>query len=347
MKKIAINGLGRIGRLFFREVFDKGEFEIAAINDIGSPENFAYLLRYDTVYGKYGRNVSADVSGYGSALVVDGKRIPFLSEKDPAKLPWAKLDIDAVLESTGAFESFEKAGAHCEAGAKRVVISAPAKDADGSGQYGGGKTIIVGINEDALAGIRVSSNGSCTTNAVAPVVKIIEESIGIEKAILNTVHAYTPTQAIVDSPVKGNDFRRGRAGAQNIVPSTTGAALAVSRVIKETKDKFDGIALRVPVPTGSVADITLISKRDTTVEEIKTIFKKAAAEKKWSGIVKVTEDQIVSSDVIGEPYGAVIDLSLIKVVGGNLVKILSWYDNEMGYVATLLRHIKAAVQSLK
>ena len=336
--RIAINGFGRIGRLFFRQAFDNENFEVVAINDLGDLANLAYLLKYDTVY----RQFPGDVEVKDGNLVIDGDEIKYTQIKDAATLPWKDLNIDIVVESTGVFESYEKAKVHLDAGAKRVVITAPAKDSDGAL----GQTILNGINEKDFKVCKISSNGSCTTNATSPVIQILEESIGIEKAILSTVHAYTATQGIVDSPTKGADYRRGRAGAQNISPSTTGAAIAVTRTIKSLEGKFDGIAIRVPVVTGSIADITFISKKNTTVLEINNIFKKAAADPRWEGIFKITEDQIVSSDIIGEPYGAIIDLNFTKVVDGNLVKVMSWYDNEMGYVQTLINHVVKASQSL-
>lgn len=331
-KKIAINGFGRIGRLFFRSAFESPSIDIVAVNDLGDPNNLAYLLKHDTVYGRYARNISIS----GKKLIVDGKEIDFLCEKDATKLPWKALDVDVVVESTGAFESYEKAKVHMDAGAKRVVITAPAKDADGTL----GKTILIGINENNAKDVFITSNGSCTTNAVSPVIEILSENPGIEKAILDTIHGYTATQSIVDGPVKGSDFRRGRAGAQNIIPSTTGAAIAVTRVIPELIGKFDGIAMRVPVPTGSAADVTFIAKRKTSVEEINGILKKAAESERWKGILKFEEGQIVSSDIIGEPYAAIVDAGFTKVVDGNLVKVLSWYDNEAGYVSVLLKHIE-------
>lgn len=317
-----------------RQAFGRPEFEIVAINDLGDLENLAYLLKYDSVYRTYERQATSDKQQ--GLLVVDGKEIKFLQEKDPMKLPWRDLGIDIVIESTGVFESFEKAKVHLDAGAKRVVLTAPAKDSEGSS---GGQTVLVGINDGELTKTVLTSNASCTTNAASPVIAIMAENPGIEKAVLNTVHAYTNTQTIVDAPVKSSDFRRGRAGAQNIIPSTTGAAIAVTRAIKELEGKFDGIAMRVPVVTGSLADITFVAKRKTTVEEINEIFKKAAESPRWKGILKVTEDQIVSSDVIGEPYGAIVDLKFTKVIDGDLVKVLSWYDNEWGYVAMLVKHI--------
>lgn len=313
-----------------------------AVNDLGDLENLAYLLKYDTVYGRYEKRVKSE-EGRG-VLSVDGKEINFLQEKDPAKLPWKELQIDIVVEATGVFESFEKAKAHLEAGAKRVVITAPGKDMEGTA---GGRTVLIGINDTNLVNYILSSNGSCTTNATAPVIQVLAENPGIEKAFLSTVHAYTGTQAIVDMPVRGGkDFRRGRAGAQNISPATTGAAIAVTRAIPALAGKFDGLAFRVPVVTGSVADITFLAKRNVTAEEINDILRKAAADPRWEGILKVTDDQVVSSDIVGEPYAAIVDLNFTKVVDGNLVKVLSWYDNEWGYTATLLRHVRGAAQAL-
>jgi len=351
--KIAINGFGRIGRLFFRAAFAEASagqagFDIVAINDLGNLDNLAYLLKYDTVYGRYQRQVTCEKER--GKLIVDGKEISVSQIKDPAQLPWKDLGIDIVIEATGIFESYEKAKVHLTAGAKRVIITAPAKDAEGSTTLttGGseGKTVLMGINDGDIKTTVLTSNGSCTTNAVAPAVQIMSENPGILKAILNTIHGYTATQNLVDGAESGEDYRRGRAAAQNIVPSTTGAAIAVTRVIKELEKKFDGISIRVPVPAGSIADITFIAKRKVTVEEINDIFRKAAAEPRWQGILKVTEDQIVSSDIVGEPYAAIIDLKFTKVVDGDLVKIFSWYDNEWGYVSTLVQHVKEAAATL-
>lgn len=339
MKKVAINGFGRIGRLFFRKAFGNPNFEIVAINDLGDVENLAYLLKYDTVYGRYDREVSFIKTEGKNAIVVDGKEILFVSEKDPTLLPWGAMGIDLVVESTGVYESFEKNQAHIKAGAKRVVISAPAKDADGEL----GRTVLMGINDDAMATCPVTSNASCTTNAISPVVAVLSEKLGIAKAMMTTAHAYTNTQTIVDSPVKGSDFRRGRAGAQNIVPSTTGAAIAVTRAFTDLTGKFDGIALRVPVASGSVADITFLATRPTTVEEVNSILKEAAQSPRWKGILTVTDEQIVSSDVLGQETGALVDLRMTKVVDGDLVKVLSWYDNEWGYVSTLEKHIEKSI----
>ncbi len=333
--KIAINGFGRIGRLFFRQAFGLQDIEIVAINDLGDIENLAYLLRHDTVYRGYDKEVRAD----GQNLIVDGKKIQVLQEKDPAKLPWGALGIDVVVECTGLFESFEKANVHvAAAGAKHVVISAPAKDEEG---VAGGKTVLMGINSTAAKTCSVSSNGSCTTNATAPVVQVLEDGLGIAKAALTTIHAYTATQSLTDSPAKGKDFRRGRAAAQNIVPSTTGAAVSVTRALTSLKGKFDGVAIRVPVVTGSLTDLTFVAKKKTTVAEVNDILQKAAADPRWKGILGVSMDQPVSGDIIGVSCATVVDLEYTRVIDGDLVKVLAWYDNEWGYVTTLVAHVLA------
>ncbi len=334
-RKIAINGFGRIGRIFLRTALVDPELSVVAVNDLGDLENLAYLFKYDTVYGRFPGDVKTDQGNH--TLVVNGRSIKVLQEKDPTKLPWKELAIDVVVESTGAFDSFEKAKVHVEtAGARHAVITAPAKDDDGVF----GKTILMGVNEHELGSVPVTSNASCTTNACASVIWVLTQSLGMEAALLNTTHAYTATQSLVDSPVKGSDFRRGRAGAQNMGPSSTGAAMAVGRVIPEAKGNFDGIAIRVPVACGSLADITFISKRQTSVEEVNEILRAAQGEERWRGILKVSDEQLVSSDVIGEPYAAIVDAKMTRVVGGKLVKVLSWYDNEFGYVSTLVKHVK-------
>ncbi len=332
--KIAINGFGRIGRLFLRQLLatNNKNFEVVAVNDLGDVNNLAYLLQYDTVYRRYDKPIEVKDGN----LVVGGQTIKFLQIKDAPTLPWKDMDIDVVVESTGVFESYEKAKVHLDAGAKHVLLTAPAKDEDND--YG--KTVLMGLNDQDVKTCKISSNASCTTNSASPVMAILAETIGIQKALLNTVHAYTATQNLVDGPVKGTDYRRGRAGAQNVSPSTTGAAIAVTRALPELAGKFDGIAFRNPVITGSAANITLLAKRKTTVEEVNNILKKAALEPRWQGILMVTEDQIVSSDVIGLPYGAVVDLKMTKVIDGDLVNVLSWYDNEYGYVSTLIKHIE-------
>ena len=346
-KRIAINGFGRIGRLFFRQIAGNSKIEVVAINDLGDATNLAYLLRHDSVYRNWPEEIkiegssSTNLGTKGNFLIVNGKKIVMLQEKEAAKLPWKDLKIDLVVESTGAFDSFEKAEAHLKAGAKKVVITAPAKDEEGTA---GGRTVLMGVNDEKLKTCRLSSNGSCTTNATAPVVAVLAEKLGIKKAVLNTIHAYTATQLITDGPVRGKDFLRGRAGAQNIIPSTTGAAIATTRVVPELAGKFDGVAMRVPVVAGSAADITFLASRKTTVEEVNSILKKAAREKRWKGILNVSEEPLTSSDIIREPYAAIVDASFTKVVDGDLVKVLSWYDNEWGYVATLIRHVEQALK---
>ncbi len=331
--KVAVNGGGRIGRAFIRIAHVRDDIEIVAINDLGNIDNIAYLLKYDTVYGQ--KFESVKVSEDKKKININGHDVAFLSEKDPVNLPWKDLGIDVVVESTGFFTSFEKARAHITAGAKKVVITAPAKDNASAADEG---TILMGINCDTLKEKVVTSNASCTTNAGSPVLQILNESIGIEKAVLNTVHGYTASQGIVDGP-NAKDFKEGRAAAQNIVPTTTGAAIATTKVITSLAGKFDGIAIRVPVPAGSIVDITFISKRPTSVEEVNSILKKAASEAHWSKVFSVTEDPIVSSDILGSKYASIADLGLTRVIDGNLVKVMAWYDNEMGYTHALVEHV--------
>lgn len=333
MKKtrVAINGFGRIGRTFFRMAYEHPEIEVVAINDLGDINNLAYLLEFDTAYGRSPYRVIVEEG----ALVVDRKRIVCTSEREPLNLPWKQEEIDVVVESTGVFTSYEKAQVHIEAGAKRVVITAPVKDEGGNA----GKTVLVGVNENDLATCSISSNASCTTNAASPLVAILNATIGIEKAILNTVHAYTASQSLIDGPSK-KDMREGRAAAQNIVPSSTGAAIATTLVHTALKNKFDGISIRVPVPVGSIIDITFIAKRDTTAEEVNALLVEAAATPEWGDIFATTTDPLVSSDIIGARYASIADLSFTRVVGGNLVKVLAWYDNETSYTSTLLEHVR-------
>ena len=327
--RVAINGFGRIGRSFARLAQGRG-IEIVAVNDLGSLENLAYLLKYDSVYGRAPFSVEAR----DGMLMVDGKEVKFLSEKDPAALPWKELNIDVVVESTGFFTEYEKAQAHLTAGARRVVITAPSKG-------DGGATVLMGLNEDRMKSCPITSNASCTTNAASPVIAILDEVIGIEKAVLSTTHAYTASQALVDGPSK-KGMREGRAAAQNIVPTSTGAALSVTQAYEPLAGKFDGISLRVPVVAGSIADITFIAKRPTTREEVNELLRAAASEPRWEGIFRATDDELVSSDIVGEPYASIADLSLTRVVDGTLVKVLAWYDNEMGYTESLVRHVLKA-----
>ncbi len=330
--KIAINGFGRIGRSFLKIAFENPDIEIIAINDLTDEETLAYLLKYDTVYGRYEKTVKPVSENGKKYLEIDSKKILSLTERDPEKLPWKELEIDMVVESTGVFIDLEGASKHLKAGAKRVVISAPAKDEI--------EHLLLGVSDELFEKKdlgKITSNGSCTTNAVAPVMNILAETIGVRKAVLNTIHAYTAGQNIVDGPNK--KMSRGRAGAQNIVPTTTGAAQVVSKVVPELKDKFDGMATRVPVICGSLADITFVAGRQTSPEEINKIFQQAEREEQWKKILKTTKESIVSTDIIKDPYAATVDLSFTKVVDGDLVKILVWYDNEWGYCATLVEHI--------
>lgn len=336
---VAINGFGRIGRAFLKVAWDRPEITIVAVNDLGSIESLAYLLRHDTVY----RNWHHTVEVQGTNLVIDGKVVTFVSEKDTTKLPWAQHNVDVVVESTGLFTAFDKAQFHIECGSKKVVISAPAKGSDGSVA---GETILLGVNEDKFGTCDITSNASCTTNAASPLIGIMEEALGIEKAILNTVHGYTASQALVDGPSK-KDLREGRAAAQNIVPSSTGAAIAVTKAYPQLEGLFDGISIRVPVPAGSIVDVTFIAKKNTTAEEVNTILKKAALDPRWKGIFAITEEPLVSSDILGNAHPCIADLEMTRVVGGNLVKIMGWYDNEMGYTHTLVDHVVKTGNTIK
>lgn len=338
--KVAINGFGRIGRAFFKVGSTRQEIDIVAINDLGDVDNLAYLLKYDTVYGKSDFDIKTE-KGDENFIVVNGKKIKFISEREPKSLPWGALNIDVVVESTGLFTSYEKSKVHLEAGAKKVVITAPVKDEDS----GLGATVLMGINHEKLQNVKLSSNASCTTNAGSPVMQILHEAIGIEKALLNTTHGYTASQALVDGPSK-KDWKEGRAAGQNIVPTSTGAAIAVTLAIPDLIGKFDGISMRVPVPAGSIADITFLSKRNTTVEEVNEILQKAAADPRWEKIFSATDEPLVSSDILGSPFASIADLNLTRVVDGNLVKVCAWYDNEIGYSHALVEHVIEASKSL-
>ena len=323
MAKIAINGFGRIGRSFFRGAFGLPGLDIVAINDLADEKTLRYLLKYDSVYGRF---------------LKEPEGVQFLAERDPAKLPWKKLGIDVVVESTGFFADGEKAKAHLAAGAKRVVITAPADN--------GAVTALIGVNDDLFKKQHpITCNASCTTNSVAPVLKILLENFGIKKAVMTTIHGYTATQKLVDGPDM-KDPRRGRAAALNIVPSTTGAAEAVIQSIPELEGKFQAESIRVPTITGSISITSAFVEKSTMREKVNEVFKKAAKDPRWDKVLKVTEDPIVSSDIVGEPYGAIIDLSLTQVLGGDLVKVFSWYDNESGYTATLVEHVKRVAESL-
>lgn len=335
--RVAINGFGRIGRQAFKIAVKDPELEVVAINDIGDIANMAYLLRHDTVYHDDGSKI--DVSG--STLTVDGKSYPVYAIADPRQLPWKDLQVDIVIESTGRFKTAEQAAAHLEAGARTVMVSAPSK---------GAKTIVLGINQSDLAaeiqkagGARVFSNASCTTNSVAPVMSVLDKVFGVEKALMTTVHSYTGDQALVDAPHK--DFRRGRAAGQNIVPTSTGAARATGLVLPDLNGRFDGSCLRVPTLDVSISDITAITERPTTIDEVNAAFRQAA-ETSLKGILGVTEEPLVSADFVGSEYSTVVDLSLTQVMGGDLVKVFAWYDNEWGYTCRLVEAVALLGQAL-
>lgn len=330
MKKVAINGFGRIGRSYFRLAYEDKDIKIVAINDLMDVEEAAYLLTYDTTYGVFDGKVEID----GSSLCVGNDCIPFLSIKNPSELPWRSYDVDVVVESTGVFASYEKAYSHILAGAKHTIISAPVKDLPPENVSG--DTVLVGINSEKAKTCIITSNASCTTNAVGIPLDVLEKKLGIESAILNTVHSYTSTQQLVDGESKKKtNLRYGRSGAMNIIPSTTGAAIATSRVLTSLESKFDGIALRVPTISGSIADITFISKTKTTKDEVNAILRGAEGR-----LFTTTNKPVVSSDIVGEPYVAIADLDMTRVVNGNLVKVLFWYDNEIGYAHSLIEHTK-------
>ena len=322
--RVGINGFGRIGRNFFRAALEQGaDIEIVAVNDLTDNKTLAHLLKYDSITGRFQGEVSYDDEG----IVVDGKHIKVLAQRNPADLPWGELGVEVVVESTGFFTDGEKAKAHIEAGAKKVVISAPAKNVDG--------TFVMGVNEDKYddATMNIVSNASCTTNCLAPLAKVLEENFGIERGIMTTIHSYTGDQRVLDAPHK--DLRRARAAALNMIPTKTGAAQAVALVLPALEGKFDGLAVRVPTPTGSLTDLTFIAKKEVSVEAVKAAVK-AAAEGELKGVLKYTEDPIVSSDIVGDPHTSIFDATETKVIG-NLVKVLSWYDNEWGYSNALVR----------
>ena len=333
MANVAINGLGRIGRAAFKIILDTPKLDLVAVNDIVPASNLAYLLKYDTVYGRYPKDVSSEED----ALIIDGKRYPVYTEKDPAQLPWDELGVDIVFECTGVFTTLEQLEKHIQAGAKYVLLSAPAKDEKVP-------TVVHGVN--TLSGdTRVFSCASCTTNNISPVVEILDRRVGIKKALMTTIHAYTSTQAIVDSPAK--KVRRGRAGAANLVPTTTGAAIATTKALPKMEGKFDGVAVRAPVPDGSIADLTMVMERATSVEEINNIFREEAQTERYKGILVAEGDPIVSSDIIGNSAASIVDLEMTQVVDGDLVKVMTWYDNEWGYTNQMVREAVRVVENLE
>ncbi len=337
--KLAINGFGRIGRQAFKIALEKPELEIVAINDLTSPEALAGLLKYDSNYGKYAESVDFDEKH----VIVGGKKFPVYAEKDPSLLPWKDLEVDVVIESTGRFTDSEKAGAHLTAGAKRVIISAPAKD------EGMTKTFVLGVNDDKYSDEAIISNASCTTNCIAPVAHVLHTKFGIQKAMMTTIHSYTAEQNLVDGPPPGghaNDMRRARAAAVNIVPTTTGAAISATETIPALKGLFDGMAIRVPTPVGSLSDFTVLLSKDVTAEEVNKAFEEAANHPLYKDRISVTYDPIVSTDIVGNPSSAIVDLALTKVVGGNMVKVIAWYDNEFGYSNRLVEQCVLVGQTL-
>jgi glyceraldehyde 3-phosphate dehydrogenase len=330
--KVGINGFGRIGRAAFKIALDKPELEVMGVNDLTSPAVLAHLLKYDSNYGRYNRKVEFDETN----LIIDGKKYPVFAEKDPAMLPWGKLGVDVVIESTGRFTDSEKAGAHIKAGARKVIISAPAKD------EGITPTIVLGVNQDKYTGQTIISNASCTTNCIAPVLEVLNETFGVEKAFMSTIHSYTAEQNLIDGPPPGgkvNDLRRARAAAINIIPTTTGAAISATQAIPALKGKFDGISFRVPTPVGSLSDFTLLLKKNVTKEEVNQAFISAAAQPKYKGILEVSDEQLVLTDIVGNPASSIVDLALTQVVDGNFVKVVAWYDNEFGYSNRLVEEV--------
>ncbi len=324
--RVAINGLGRIGRATLKILLEQPEFEVVAVNDLAAVDNLAYLLRYDTVYGR----LPGDVEAAGGALSIAGREYRVLSERDPAKLPWQALNVDLVFECTGVFRRRPDLEKHLQAGANRVVLSAPAKDEEVP-------TVVYGVNLPPADATSISC-ASCTTNCISPVVEVVGRRVGIRKAIMTTVHAYTASQAIVDGP--DAHMRRGRAGAANLVPTSTGAAIATTRVLPELSGRFDGTAIRVPIPVGSIADITLLTQRPTSLDEINGIFREEAGSERYRDILGVAEAPIVSSDIVRDSHASMVDLHSTQVVDGDLVKVMSWYDNEWGYASQMVRAAK-------
>lgn len=331
MTRVAINGLGRIGRAVFKLLIDEPELELVAINDLVPPANLAYLLKYDTVYGKYEKQVESDEN----SLTVAGKQYKVFSEKDPEQLPWGSLGIDVVFECTGIFTKREELEKHINAGAKHVILSAPAKSKDID-------TVVHGVNQPPQPA-QIFSCASCTTNCITPVVEIMGRRIGVKKAIMTTVHAYTSTQKLVDAPSK--NFRRGRAAAANLVPTSTGAAIATTKVLPQYEGKFDGVAVRAPIPVGSISDIIFVTERATTVEEINNIFHQEAQSDRYKGILDVSQEEIVSADIVGDSHASIVDLTMTQVVDGDLVKVMSWYDNEWGYANQMVREVVRLVKA--
>lgn len=319
MVKVAINGFGRIGRNALKILLERHDVQVVAINDLTDAKTLAHLLKHDSSYGEYDKKVSSTED----SIMVNSREIKVFAEKDPENLPWKKLEVDVVIESTGFFTKPEDAAKHLKAGAKKVVISAPAKGE-------GIKTVVLGVNEEVVEKTdKIISNASCTTNCIAPIMKVLENTYGVEKAMMTTVHSYTGSQRVLDAPSK--DLREGRTAAQNIIPTSTGASKAAALTIPSLKGKFNGLSIRVPTPVVSLADITAILKQNVEKEDLVKLFRKVSKDPYYEGILSVTEEELVSSDFIGNPNSCIVDLPLIDVVGGNMVKIVAWYDNEWGY----------------
>lgn len=336
MIRVAINGFGRIGRNAFKIAFANPELEVVAINDLTDTSTLAHLLRHDSNYGEYHHKVESDEKN----IIVDGKKVAVTAEKEPDKLPWKEMNIDVVVESTGRFVKGELASLHLKAGARRVVISAPAKGDDSKVS-----THVIGVNEDQLGSAEIVSNASCTTNCITPVAAVIEREFGIEKAMMTTVHSYTASQAIQDAPNK--DLREGRNAAENIVPTSTGATIAAAKALPALKGVFGGLSIRVPTPVVSLSDFTFLTKKEATIEQVNAVIKKAAGEDRFKGVLGVTEEELVSRDFVGDPHSSIVDLKLTNVVGGNMVKVVAWYDNEWGYSNRLVEMVALVGKTIK
>ncbi|MGD2104943.1 MAG: type I glyceraldehyde-3-phosphate dehydrogenase [Anaerolineae bacterium] len=332
MAKVAINGFGRIGRAAFKVIRDTPELDLVAINDIAPVENLAYLLNYDTAYGRYKDRVEVEDGN----LVVGGETYEFLQVRDPSQLPWGEMGVDIVFECTGIFRTGADLKKHLEAGAKFAILSAPPKSEDVP-------TVVYGVNVSS-GERRMVSCASCTTNSITPVVEVMRRRLGVQKAMLTTIHAYTSSQAIVDGPSK--KIRRGRAAAANLVPTSTGAAIATTKALPELEGKFDGVAVRAPIPVGSVSDLVFVTEQETTVDEVNGIFREEAESEKYKGILGVTEDPIVSSDIVGDPRATIVDLGMTTVVDGNMVKVMAWYDNEWGFTNQMIRQALKIAETL-
>ena len=338
--KVGINGFGRIGRQAFKIALDNPELEVVAINDLTSPDVLAHLLKYDSNYGRFNHEISYDETH----IIVDGRKFTVIAEKEPSLLPWGKMGVQVVIESTGRFTDSEKASAHLQAGAKRVIISAPAKD------EGITPTIVLGANEDQYTDQAIISNASCTTNCITPVTAVLLAKFGIQKIMMSTIHSYTAEQNLVDGPPPGgksNDLRRARAAAVNIIPTSTGAAISSTQVFPELKGLFDGISFRVPTPVGSLSDFAILLKRKTTIEEVNQAFTEASEHPLYKGKLVVSNEALVSSDIIGNPASCVVDLSLTQVIDGDFIKVVAWYDNEFGYSNRLVEQVALVGKSIK